>query len=255
MSTVNAGWRGPNIVKEGLVLYLDAASGTSYSPYNSGTRWKDISGNDNNGTLTNGPVYSNANGGNFIFDGVNDYAATNNTVGNFNASNFTISLVFKTTTIINPATFIAKSIGDNPTSDYGWLVNQASPGELGFAVATSTGNWGDSGTYSIKTNGANINNGSWKFATIVVDKGQTDVTIYINGSTVSLQAYVGKASLTTIGSVSNTRILNIASESDVGGVSQYPIAANIAVTQIYNRALTPQEVLQNYNSTKGRFGL
>ena len=30
---------------------------------------------------------------------------------------------------------------------------------------------------------------------------------------------------------------------------------NIAVSQIYNRALTATEVLQNYNATKGRYGL
>jgi hypothetical protein len=30
---------------------------------------------------------------------------------------------------------------------------------------------------------------------------------------------------------------------------------NIAIVQIYNRALTAQEVLQNYNATKSRFNL
>ncbi len=243
-----------NIVTDGLVLNLDATNINSYP--GSGTTWTDTSFYRNSGSLVNGPTFLRERGrGSIVFDGVNDYAAINNTIGNFNTSNFTISLVFKTTSTSNPATFIAKSIGDNPTSDYGWLINQASPGDLGFAVATAAGSWGISGTYTIKTSGANINNGGWKFATIVVDKSQTDVTIYINGSTVSLQAYAGKASLTTIGNVSNSRILNIASESDVGGASQLPIAANVSVVQIYNKALSAQEVQQNYNALKSRFGL
>ena len=33
------------------------------------------------------------------------------------------------------------------------------------------------------------------------------------------------------------------------------LVGNIATAQIYNRALSASEVLQNYNATKGRFGL
>ena len=72
MSTVNAGWRGPNIVKEGLVLYLDAASGTSYSPYTSGNTWRDISGNGNNGTVNGATLTDDRNGNSgsaYYFDG------------------------------------------------------------------------------------------------------------------------------------------------------------------------------------------
>jgi hypothetical protein len=36
----NSGWRGPNIVKDGIVLYLDPGSPNSY--YGSGNTWKDI---------------------------------------------------------------------------------------------------------------------------------------------------------------------------------------------------------------------
>jgi len=42
---------GPNIVTEGLVLALDAGNKKSYS--GSGTTWTDLSGQENNGTLTN----------------------------------------------------------------------------------------------------------------------------------------------------------------------------------------------------------
>ncbi len=61
----------PKIVTDGLVLALDAANSKSYP--GSGTAWNDISGNSNNGTLTNGPTFSSADGGSILFDGTNDY--------------------------------------------------------------------------------------------------------------------------------------------------------------------------------------
>ena len=65
---------GPDIVENGLVLHLDAADTNSYP--GSGTLWTDLSGNGNNGTLTNGPAYSSNNKGYFSFDGTDDYVDT-----------------------------------------------------------------------------------------------------------------------------------------------------------------------------------
>ena len=72
MSTVG-NWRSPSIVKDGLVFCLDANSPNSFYPATAGTTWKDISGNNYHGTLTNGPTYDSSVGGNIVFDGVNDY--------------------------------------------------------------------------------------------------------------------------------------------------------------------------------------
>ncbi len=60
----------PKIVTNGLVLCLDAASRKSYP--GTGNVWRDLSGNGNNGTLTNGPTFSSANGGSIVFDGIYD---------------------------------------------------------------------------------------------------------------------------------------------------------------------------------------
>ena len=243
--------RGPKTVTDGLVLYLDAANPKSYP--GSGTTWGDLSGNNNNGTLTNGPTFDSGNNGSIEFDGVDDYTGINNTVGNLGTENFTIGIVFKTTTTSSPRTFFAKSIGGNPTVDYGWLINQASSGELGFAVASAVGSWGITGSYSIKTVSGQINNGEWKIVNIVGDRTQNDISIYINGVQKSLQAYVGKAAFSTVGNITNTYTLRVGSESD--DASPFPVNSNIAIVQIYNRALTPTEILQNYNATKSRFGL
>jgi hypothetical protein len=53
--------KGPNVVREGLVLHLDAGTTRSYP--GSGTTWNDLSGSENTGTLTNGPTFNSANGG------------------------------------------------------------------------------------------------------------------------------------------------------------------------------------------------
>ena len=67
---------GPDIVTNGLVLYLDAANNRSI--VSGSTTWFDLSRNGNTGSLINGPTYSSANGGSIVFDGANDYVACGN---------------------------------------------------------------------------------------------------------------------------------------------------------------------------------
>jgi hypothetical protein len=68
---------GPNLVRDGLVLYLDAANPKSYP--GSGTAWNDLTSGGNNGTLVNGVGYTSDNGGAMVFDGVDDYFTTTTT--------------------------------------------------------------------------------------------------------------------------------------------------------------------------------
>ena len=86
-----AGFSGPNIIENGLVLALDAADKNSY--VGSGTSWKDLSGNANNGTLTNGPTFSNVNGGVIVLDGTDDYVSLTST-DSLRPSNVTLSVWF-----------------------------------------------------------------------------------------------------------------------------------------------------------------
>jgi hypothetical protein len=58
------------IVRDGLVMYLDAGDSTSYP--GSGTTWADLINSANNATLVNGPTFNSANGGAIVLDGVND---------------------------------------------------------------------------------------------------------------------------------------------------------------------------------------
>jgi hypothetical protein len=80
----------PKIVTDGLVLALDAGNTKSYT--SGSTTWFDKSGFGNNGTLTNGPTFSSANGGSIVFDGVNDYVSCPTTTMPNPFINFTFNI-------------------------------------------------------------------------------------------------------------------------------------------------------------------
>lgn len=92
------------IVTNGLVLALDAAKKDSYP--GSGTVWRDISGNGNNGTLTNGPTFNSGNGGSIVFDGVDDYVEYGLITQMSNLINITVSYWYYPTT-----TNVTKALG------------------------------------------------------------------------------------------------------------------------------------------------
>ena len=84
------------LVTDGLVLNLDAGDPRSYP--SSGTTWTDLSGNGNNGTLVNGPTYSNADGGSLVFGSPATTKVLVDTPA-FGSGSFTISQWFNISTI------------------------------------------------------------------------------------------------------------------------------------------------------------
>jgi hypothetical protein len=81
-----AGTVAPNIVTDGLVLYLDAANVKSY--VSGSTTWVDIAAG-NNVTLTNGPTFNSGNNGSIVFDGTNDYVQVTSPFGDIASGIFT----------------------------------------------------------------------------------------------------------------------------------------------------------------------
>jgi hypothetical protein len=237
------------------------STASTYYPTTASTKTRgstliDLSGRGNTGTLTNGPTYSSANGGSLVFDGVDDYINMGNSqAGNFGTSNFSINAFFRCTLGSNNAGIFCKSIGNNPTTEYGWLLDTPSGTQLGFAIATTNSAWGSSGSYSCQSTGLSINDGNWRMATIVGDRTQTNISMYINGVLQTLQGFAGGLNqFNTVGNVTNTYNLVLGSESDAGA-EQLPFTGNIAQASIYNRALTASEVSQNFNALRGRYGV
>lgn len=218
----------PAIVKDGLVLHLDAANYKSYP--RSGNVWSDRSGFGNNGTLTNGPTFSSTNGGNIVFDGTNDYIDIPNS-SIFNTTVFTISAWAFPTAFANYKSIMAK------------LSNSSNYEQFGFNIDVNGGVFFQLGNNSGARSSLNLN--QWNHVCGVCNgvNGRLYVNSIINPNifTIGTEGY-SASNPVRIGNTSYT------------GNSRY-FSGNISIVKIYNKALSASEVLQNFNATRRRFGL
>jgi len=230
----------PKIVTDGLILALDAGNVKSYP--GSGTTWYDKSGYGNNGTLTNGPTFTGSNGGSLVFDGTNDYVNILNP-SILQNQNLTVSTWIKPTAATNVITGI---IDYDHGITQGWVLQSedaTSNRNYYFAYYDGSTFQPSSGIGTGK--GVQLTNSIWQ--NLIFTKNGTSVVGYLN----SVQTYTSTESSGTIMYLANKNLW-------LGGVVSIAgrfYNGTIANTQIYNRALTASEVLQNYNATKTRFGL
>ena len=217
-------------------LYLDASNPNSYP--GSGTTWYDLSGLSNNATLTNGPTFTPDSGGAFSFDGVNDYArATGNSInaGSWDYEVATFSIWIKPSSTA-------------PTTDQNIITI-----ETAFEIAINNR---DNGFSSVKYASVpwawrgivsnDITNDTWN--NLVYVHTLYNRKIYVNGNVVFTSSdtgglWLGTATYPymTIGArYSGTTANTLGQINDV---------------RVYGRALSSDEVLQNFNNTKGRYGI
>ena len=220
---------GPKIVTDGLVLCLDAAIGKSYP--GSGTSWTDLSGNGNNGTLVNGPTFSSANGGSIVLDGVNDYIST---------------------TSISISTFTYE----------GWLYNNLTGGSTNYGYFFS----GSDGRGLAVSEGGNAGIGLVA-GSLYYYNGAAPISLGINipSNTWTNICCIGNSTNNTVQIYKNsiygtsTSVTNSQSVITAFGIYKYGNShywdGGFSIKRLYNRALSADEILQNYKATKGRFGL
>lgn len=237
-------YAGPGTVKSGLILDFDAANIKSYP--GSGNTWNDITGSGMYCTLKNGPVYSSDVGGKISFDGTNDYALFSNNTITDNASTLTVSawvnMNWSNAAIYHP---IVTKIGDIG-SGAGWELGKNQANQVMFIIQAPGGNqW--NGRY------CNVPGGSyWMNITGKYSSGfNGNISLYVNGVPQSLTS-LGNSAISTIATNSS---ITLASRDGVNGYGTKNTSCNIACVQIYNRALTDAEVKQNFNATRGRFGI
>lgn len=228
-----------NIVKDGLILDLDAAKLDSYPK--TGTLWRDVSGFGNNITLINGPTFTTENQGGIIFDGTNDYADTSTQV---KPTYFTLSCWFKATgvpstndssggvIIFNSVQFFGGVCQYNLT--YSWLNQRVTFTVQSNAVTTVSAN--NSVLPNLIYNIVGVYNGSVK-------------NLYINGVLVKTDAWTTNP----IYPSSNATIRMGAWNNSSFPAFKRFFNGVIYQTLIYDRPLSASEVLQNYNATKGRY--
>jgi hypothetical protein len=222
-----------NIVKDGLILDLDAAKRDSYP--GSGTRWNDISGLQNNGTLTNGPTFDSNNGGGIVFDGSNDYVDCGTTIQN-SFTNLTLEIIY--TVGENNKSQVLLSTFSNTTSN-GWGIEQYNTNKFNVFVFNGSGSFLDIQSNILSVVGTT-------YAISMVFSSLNKLQMYINGI-LHLEKSTTFSS-TTKTSPFITRIGNYVANA------VYLKGTLYSVKQ-YDRALTAQEILQNYNALKGRYGL
>jgi hypothetical protein len=242
---------GGKIVTSGLVLALDASDRNSY--VSGSTIWNDLSGNNNNGTLSGSilPTFSSVSGGNFVFDGTSSFVSipSQSNITDFNLNqNYSVGFwsyinSVQTIPLTNNYSIVEKWNG-SPSGN-------ATSYPYAFRLARVSG--------TLQMISYNLSSqimielpcprDVWFYTCGVFNWISSISNLYIyqlsGASTTS-----GTLSLT--GSISNTYPINLAARASRN--TNY-LTCQIAGFNIYNRALSSDEVLQNYNAQKSRFNL
>ena len=238
------------IVTSGLVLCLDAANRKSYPGI--GTAWTDLSGRGNTGTLTNmdGTNFNSANGGFLTFDGFDEYAKISSPSPLSSTKIFTFEIWVNFTSITgnfgpsNKAAFLfAGGTGSGSGQpEFGvWSANASSftPNTLYFG----RGGGGTSGSLSINVSSL-MSNGNW-YQIVLVRSTSNAQIVYLNGSS------IGTGNVSDDFQDGQTDFGAIHANGDYSGF----LNGKISTIKIYNRALTAQEIQQNFNATRSRYGI
>jgi hypothetical protein len=212
-------YQGP-IVTDGLVFAVDAGNLVSYE--NGSTTTYSLTGSAS-GSLINGVGYSSGNGGSWNFDGVDDYVILNNTVS-------------LTTWTVNTNLFynyLSKTfeffLGDQTGSGQGKIL-------LSYLGKVSFRN---NLYYDFNKTSASLNN---KFSNLSFVSNGTTISLYVNGEFDSIITPPStNIPIRTIGTA----------WTDFVWLSSFKLGN----MQVYNRSLSQQEILQNFNAQRSRFGL
>lgn len=241
----STGQAGPQIVTNGIVLYLDAGNKVSYP--GSGNKWYDLTPNANNFTLINSPVND---GVGFTFNGTSQYAeCVNNTFGNFGSGSFTLEYTFNlNATQATYAQVISKrnsNVSIAVVNEPGFYYN---PGGLG-------------GVFTVLDNiKAPFNDGNWYLGNPAPKSAISHVAhvVNTNGITATVSSYhngVFNQSMTHTypgtGIIDNVLFCRL-----MAGHSPFNYTTGILyIVRAYNYAFSTSEILQNYNFTKYRYRL
>jgi hypothetical protein len=209
-----------NIVTGSLVFMVDANNIVSYPK--SGTTAYALTGS-NNGTLVNGVAYGYSNGGYWNFDGTDDSI----NIGTLSYSNnITLEAWVNTTNPTGWDDIIAGGCGDLLFG-----INSAGNGTLSWGGQCNV-------PFSPVTSTISITDGNWHH--VVGTYNGSVAALYIDGN---LEVSGNRSGNFTPG--------NIAIGSGGGGGEYFN--GKIANVRIYSKALTSDEIQQNYQATKDKF--
>ena len=230
----------PRIVRDSLIIYLDAGNTKSYP--GSGTTWKDICGKNNDGTLVNSPTFDSNNLGSFDFDGSDERLNLFDPVGIY--SKFSIDIWHKR---------------GAQTDKYLYSESNSASGSPIWGITSHTGsnnsqlriyarNNAGTGEVNFQPSGAEYTIYDDQIHNLVVVYESNNLYFYHDGSSIGSTSWSkGNYSNLDINSVAGWRGGSIGAGGYMNG--------NVYSVKTYSRSLTAAEVKQNYDALKGRFGL
>lgn len=231
----------PRIVKNGLILYLDAGQTSSY---NGGTRWRDLSGYNTYGDLTNGPIYTSSNGGGFTLDGTDDYvnlqvlgAPVNTTINNFCYDVWCLP----TSTITLKTESTSGTAGTNGQKYLIGPQQKTSP-DAGSGISLGTNGvsfYELSSSYMppLLVYGTTISSP----VHVVINYTNKTPSLYLNGQFIKNGLTSTRTNIYPLGEYIGRHLSYGAFNGDIYSV------------KYYNRPLTSTEVLQNFEALRGRY--
>jgi hypothetical protein len=216
-----------SVVTTGLQLYLDAGNASSYP--GSGTTWTDLTVNGRNGTLTGGPTYSATNGGSIVFDGTDDFVQCTGSL------------------TVTAATFVTWIRRNGNQGQYDGILFSRGTSVTGmnFQVSNQLGyHWNGTG-----------NTFGWQSGLTIPDLTWCMVAVSVTSSAAT--AYLCQASgiTTATNTVSHTSSVIDDIKIARDEFSTRYFNGNIAIAQLYNIALTADQVSQNFTADRARFGV
>jgi len=219
---------GPQTVRDGLLLHLDANEAKSYP--GASNKWYDLSGNSNTGTFQDHTQFAILNNRKTIaFDGTDDYVTTTDAI-NF-GGDFTFASWFIQTGTAASDALIALATGGFAVG----LYTKYSNTQVWFCTKPDPSSHVVEGTTVVAQN-------TWYY--LVGTRFGTKLCIYLNGKLEGIEITPDVYNLSSI----TPWIGRMRS-------GQHELVGNIAATSIYNRAISAAEVKQNFNAHRARFGL
>jgi hypothetical protein len=228
-----------NIITSGLTVLLDAGYIPSYP--RSGTTWSDLSGNDRNTSLLNGPSYNSDYGGSLFFDGSDDYLS----IPYFNQTtqSFAVETWFKPqqNTEYLRGILSCGDIWSGGLVGTGWCL-----GYFPENTQISYGVKGSDGTIYRET-GPLLSANTIYNLFMVRNTEENILRLYVNGALYNSVAVPSSVSLSGNRLTITHRIWEY---SPIG-----PFGDFYSIKVYNNKSFTSSEVLQNYNAQKSRYGL
>jgi hypothetical protein len=221
-----------SVVRDGLVLYLDAANPKSYP--GTGTTFFNLKIN-NNSTIINGVAFNTLENGYFSFDGIDDYIS----VGNIDLRNTSYSIC----SWVKPEAFdrLNPIVGDLQFNWFGLYFNNT---VLVARHRRQSDNFNNEITYNFTDTTS-----KWYFITMVFDI-LNGMRLYVNGVLVTSNSSTQEFQLAP------PRGLQYIGRHSLGvPETQNYFLGNIAYFTTYTKALTQSEIEKNFEATRGRYGI